>query len=153
MHLQARALNMDPARRHRPQAVLVFPVLSGRLLWVRHPVRGWEVPGGKLEPGEDPEAAARREVWEEAGATLRDLSWIAEYWVPDTSSYKWVYVGIVDDWHARPPESEIVDVQCRRGLPAPDKLQSAAGVSFVLKDAVYAKVYPILQRVLQSHDG
>ncbi|SFU39049.1 NUDIX domain-containing protein [Alicyclobacillus macrosporangiidus] len=150
---QATALNLDPLRRHPPRAVLVFPVLCGRMLWVCHPVRGWEVPGGKLEPGETPEAAARREVWEETGATLRDLSWIAEYWVPDTASYKWVYVGIVDDWHARPPDSEILDVACRPGLPPPERLQTASGVSFVLKDEVYRTVYPILQRILQSHDG
>lgn len=35
----------------------------------------WEFPGGKIEPGESPEAAARREIAEELGVDLdvRDL--------------------------------------------------------------------------------
>ena len=28
---------------------------------------GWEIPGGALEPNEDPEVAARRECFEETG--------------------------------------------------------------------------------------
>ena len=35
--------------------------------------RGWDIPGGHLEPGETPEAAMRREVLEEAGAVLADI--------------------------------------------------------------------------------
>lgn len=31
----------------------------------------WEVPGGKVEPGEDPEAAALREIHEELGIVAR----------------------------------------------------------------------------------
>ena len=44
---------------------------AGRLLLVRRgtePGRGrWSVPGGRLEPGEDPAAGAAREVLEETG--------------------------------------------------------------------------------------
>lgn len=35
--------------------------------------RGWDLPGGHLEPGESPEEAVRREAMEEAGAVMEDL--------------------------------------------------------------------------------
>jgi 8-oxo-dGTP pyrophosphatase MutT (NUDIX family) len=43
---------------------------DGRVLlahWVEGHRSAWTLPGGGLEPGEDPEAAARREVLEETG--------------------------------------------------------------------------------------
>ncbi|MET9879163.1 NUDIX domain-containing protein [Actinacidiphila glaucinigra] len=37
------------------------------VLLVKHHVRGWVPPGGKVEPGEGPRAAATRELFEETG--------------------------------------------------------------------------------------
>lgn len=65
--------------RH-PGAAAVLPVLSAgddpQLLLIRQyryaaggPI--WEIPAGRLEPGESPEECARRELLEEAGATAR----------------------------------------------------------------------------------
>lgn len=52
---------------------LVFAV-DGERIAIAHIVdRGWCIPGGKLEPGERPEHAARREAYEEAGLTLGPL--------------------------------------------------------------------------------
>ncbi|MGE0353763.1 MAG: NUDIX domain-containing protein [Gemmatimonadales bacterium] len=41
----------------------------------RHAAGGpiWEIPAGRLEPGEEPEACARRELQEEAGVTASHL--------------------------------------------------------------------------------
>ncbi|MBN6058315.1 NUDIX hydrolase [Nonomuraea sp. RK-328] len=39
----------------------------GHVLLVQHRVRGWVPPGGKVEPGETPRAAAARELIEETG--------------------------------------------------------------------------------------
>ncbi|MFF2138997.1 NUDIX hydrolase [Streptomyces sp. NPDC058193] len=62
-----------------PQAIAASCVVlqddEGRVLLLRYgpggPCAGtWWLPGGMLDPGEDPLAAARREVYEETGITL-----------------------------------------------------------------------------------
>lgn len=40
----------------------------------------WEVPAGTLDPGEDPEACARRELAEEAGVTAAELRRLTSVW-------------------------------------------------------------------------
>ncbi|MCE8163285.1 MAG: dTMP kinase [Candidatus Moeniiplasma glomeromycotorum] len=39
---------------------------------------GWNFPGGKIEPGETPEEAAKREVWEETNLVIENLEKIGE---------------------------------------------------------------------------
>ena len=36
----------------------------------------WEVPAGKIEKGEEPEQAAKRECMEESGCTLKNLEYL-----------------------------------------------------------------------------
>ena len=67
---------IDPARR----------VL---LTHVDHPGRGWDVPGGHLEPDETAEEAAVRELWEETGLRLA---------VPDIVLVGWTRITL----HERP---------------------------------------------------
>lgn len=65
----------DPARQ-RPSA-LCYVERDGRYLMLRRrkePFRGlWTAPGGKVEPGEAPDEAIRREIREETGLTLQRL--------------------------------------------------------------------------------
>jgi 8-oxo-dGTP pyrophosphatase MutT (NUDIX family) len=44
-----------------------------RFLMTRLTHRGWDIPGGHLEPGETPLEAARREVYEETYARLEEM--------------------------------------------------------------------------------
>ncbi|HEX6972283.1 MAG TPA: NUDIX domain-containing protein [Limnochordia bacterium] len=56
----------------RDWAVATFVVHAGRVLLLLHRRLGkWLPPGGHVEPGELPDEAAVREVWEEAGIAVR----------------------------------------------------------------------------------
>ncbi len=56
-------------------------VRDGRVLAARRTspaalAGGWELPGGKVEPGEPPEAALVREVAEELGCEVAVVAWL-----------------------------------------------------------------------------
>lgn len=62
---------MIVAERPRTAYAVVFDD-SGRFMMVYHPRRkGWEMPGGKVEPGETSSDAAVRECLEESGYSVR----------------------------------------------------------------------------------
>ena len=66
----------------RIDVALAVAARSGRLLVRRraaglHMAGRWEFPGGKVAAGEDPQAAARRELLEEAGLEARVLEPLA----------------------------------------------------------------------------
>ncbi len=71
--------------RH-PGAVAIVPITEdGEVLMVRqyrYPFKRvlLEVPAGKLDPGEDCETCARRELSEETGAEAKELTYIGEYY-------------------------------------------------------------------------
>lgn len=47
---------------------------AGQILMIRSPDRGWEYPGGMVEPGETIQEALEREIYEETGVQVEILA-------------------------------------------------------------------------------
>ncbi|MEK3996022.1 NUDIX domain-containing protein [Psychrobacillus sp. FSL K6-2365] len=76
--------------------VLVLAKHNGKWLLTKHPKRGLEFPGGKLEKGETLVEAAIRETKEETNVHIVNLEWLAEYMVLDNIPFcKTVYIAKV----------------------------------------------------------
>jgi len=58
---------MDLERNHLVSAAALVRNGRGEILLVKSPLRGWEYPGGLIEPGETIQEALRREIREESG--------------------------------------------------------------------------------------
>lgn len=89
---------------------------GGRVLFVEHPERGWEIPGGHVEGDEEPEVALHRELLEETGLEGSIVSWNREFYpqgwvahvmVESDSSNEWLvqdrHVSRVKWWSDVPP--------------------------------------------------
>ncbi len=91
----AIVLPYDPVR---DRVLLVEQFRPGA--YVRGDANPWTVEpvAGRIDPGETPEDAARREAFEEAGVRLQDLHLVSEvYPSPGTTSeYFFIYVGLCD---------------------------------------------------------
>ena len=79
------------SRPYRPNVVIALFRGDGRVLIARRirddgpeiilPGCEWQMPQGGINGGEDPEAAARRELWEETGATSVAVLGRLEQWL------------------------------------------------------------------------
>lgn len=90
-------------------------------VYVRHRSRDtWEIPGGHLEPGESAAAAARRELFEETGATDFDLIPLGPYYVERNldSAYGMLYLAHIHNLSDL-PAMEIAEIMYSNTLPQP----------------------------------
>ncbi|WP_075620139.1 NUDIX domain-containing protein [Paenisporosarcina indica] len=78
--------------------ILVLANNEDKWLLTKHPKRGVEFPGGKVEDYETLEKAALRETYEETGVRISNVEWLAEYIVHDLKPFcKTVFRAKVDD--------------------------------------------------------
>lgn len=95
--------------------LLVFEsVLLDRFLVVEHKERGWELPGGHVEPGENPLEGAKREWQEETGLPLARVQRVAEHTRPD-GSMGHLFLGAATDRNEPGGEVELAGAVDPRG--------------------------------------
>lgn len=99
--------------------VVVCSFYEGKLLLSRHKQRStWETQGGHIEEGETALAAARRELYEESGATAFTITPMCDYWCGDRTSSGVGVVFLAEITELGPiPESEMEEVRSFDALP------------------------------------
>jgi len=121
----------------QPWHVLVLCRFKNQWLLTKHPRRGLEFPGGKVEKGEVPEGAAIREVWEETGARINDLHYLGQYEVRGRSDtvVKNVYFADIAYLQTKKGYMETKGPSLLETIP--EKLENNRDFSFIMKDNVW----------------
>ena len=127
---------------------------SPSVLFVRHRVRGFELPGGKVEHDESERQAAVRELREEAGLALSEqtLRPIAQYTLDEeggaAAHTKAVYAAMVDEPLTGSAGHRWLETDKAewRELPSWSTVRDDSGYSVLLRDNVYA----ICSRVVEE---
>jgi len=116
--------------------VWVICRLHGRFVLTKHKTRGLEFPGGKLEEGETPEQAAKREVFEETGGIVERIRWIGQYEVqdPDNPIIKDVFLADLSELVKKKDYLETDGPVCMDPPLDPESFDDA--FSFLMKDDV-----------------
>jgi ADP-ribose pyrophosphatase len=102
-----------------PGAVGVLAVRDGKMIVVEQYRKALEksqveIPAGKLDPGEPPEAAARRELEEETGYRCESLKHVCSFYTSpgfaDEILHLYVAEGLTPG-EVRPDEDEFLDIE------------------------------------------
>ncbi|SFG42125.1 RNA deprotection pyrophosphohydrolase [Sporolactobacillus nakayamae] len=131
------ALSSTPFSEN-PKHVWVLCKFHRQWLLTMHSRRGLEFPGGKVEPGEQPTEAARREVFEETGAHVDRLYFIGQYQVDGQNEQmvKNIYFASVDQVTLK---QDYMETDGPRFISyIPESIKERKQYSFLMKDQVLA---------------
>ncbi|HHY72604.1 MAG TPA: nucleoside triphosphatase YtkD [Bacillus bacterium] len=130
-----------------PKHVWVICKYEDKWLLTVHKERGIEFPGGKVEIGESPEEAAHREVLEETGGTIKNLSYIGQYAVFASSEtiIKNIYFAQIERLHSKDTFFETDGPIVLEELP--NNIFCDEKFSFIMKDQVLQESLKQIEKI------
>src|SRR5699024_4444508 len=122
-----------------PKHVLIICMFRDAWLLTKHKNRGLEFPGGNVEEGETAEEAAYREVMEETGGVVNELTYVGQYKVSGKKRtiIKNVYVAQIEKLIEQDTYYETDGPHMIQQLP--ENIMSNKQYSFIMKDNIVPK--------------
>ncbi len=122
-------------------SVFLLAVKGDMIVATRDKKRGWDIPGGHLEPGETIEEALRREVYEEAGIKFTDAVPVAM--AKDDGSWpqyagKAMYIFMTNAYSLAEDFTPAEDVAGRAVMKVGDFLKEYQGSKETLRNILVA---------------
>ena len=128
----------------RAFAALVFPWDQDEIVLANICDRGWCIPSGRVEPGEDSQTAVCREAAEEAGITLKTIQYIGCYKITEKSEVRWADVYTADVESVQEISSQ--EESLGRMWAKFDQLPTLYHLWNPLTEAVFQHAYQIISR-------
>ena len=102
----------------------IIAVCGGKWVFCKHKERNtWETPGGHIEAEEQPLETAKRELYEETGATSFDIEPLCDYWTSGElngvsfTAHGQVYFANIHTFEEIPYDSEMEKIILTDSIP------------------------------------